>query len=118
MDGEIREQIQRTVHVKGVNPQTTSNAALLEYMQEHAGEVKYSTFAGEGDFVEECEAYVEFADIKGVIGALKLVDPKIGEKDFTVSFAFRKIQSINIGLGRRPLLHRSNSLYIQKSANR
>ena len=85
MDGEIREQIQRTIHVKGINPQVTTNASLLEFMQEHAGEVKYSTFAGEGDFVEECEAYIEFADIKGVIGALKLEDPKIDEKNFTVS---------------------------------
>merc|ERR1712227_905285 len=87
VDGEIREQIQRTIHVKGINPQVTTNASLLEFMQEHAGEVKYSTFAGEGDFVEECEAYIEFADIKGVIGALKLEDPKIDEKNFTVEMA-------------------------------
>lgn len=85
VDSEIREQIQRTVHINGINPQISTNAKLLEYMQDNAGEVKYCTFAGEGDFVEECEAYVEFADIKGVIGALKMEGPILDEKLFTVS---------------------------------
>ena len=85
VDQEIREQIQRTIHIEGLNPQVSTNAKLLEYMQEHAGEVKYCTFAGEGDFVDECEAFVEFADIKGVIGALKLENPILDEKPFKVS---------------------------------
>ena len=36
-------------------------------MQEFAGEVKYVTLAGEGDFVEDCDAYVEFGTIRGTI---------------------------------------------------
>ena len=84
VDQEIREQIQRTILVNGINPQVHTNAMLLEYMQDTAGEVKYTTFAGEGDFVESCDAYVEFADIKGVIGALKIEEPKLGESPIQV----------------------------------
>ena len=53
-------------------------------MQDHAGEVKYVTLAGEGDFVEECDAYVEFGTLKGVLGALKMENLTIKEKTFTV----------------------------------
>ena len=53
-------------------------------MQDHAGEVKYVTLAGEGDFVEECDAYVEFGTLKGILGALKMENLTIKEKTFTV----------------------------------
>ena len=84
---DIRDQIQRTVHVRGINPQTTNVSDVLEHFQDHAGEVKYVTLAGEGDFVEECDAYVEFGTIYGVIGALKMSELSLKEKEFTVSFA-------------------------------
>lgn len=54
-------------------------------MQEHAGEVKYVTLAGEGDFVEDCDAYVEFGTTAGVIGALKMEQQEIKGKPITVS---------------------------------
>ena len=43
------------------------------------------TLAGEGDFVEDCDAYVEFGTIYGVVGALKMKELSIKEKEFTVS---------------------------------
>jgi len=87
VDADIRDQIQRTVHVKGINPQTTTVSDVLDHMQDHAGEVKYVTLAGEGDFVEECDAYVEFGTLKGVLGALKMENLTIKEKTFTVECA-------------------------------
>merc|ERR1711990_216147 len=87
VDSDIRDQIQRTVHVKGLNPQTTNVSEVLEHFQEHAGEVKYVTLAGEGDFVEECDAYVEFGTIYGVVGALKMKHLTLKEKEFTVECA-------------------------------
>lgn len=67
-------------------------------MQDHAGEVKYVTLAGEGDFVEECDAYVEFGTLKGVLGALKMENLTIKEKTFTVG---KKIQPLpNIHFSR------------------
>ena len=54
-------------------------------MQEYAGEVKYVTLAGEGDFVEDCDAYVEFGTTAGVIGALKMEQQEIKGKPITVS---------------------------------
>merc|ERR1711990_19226 len=87
VDADIRDQIQRTVHIKGINPQTTTVSDVLDHMQDHAGEVKYVTLAGEGDFVEECDAYVEFGTLKGVLGALKMENLTIKEKTFTVECA-------------------------------
>merc|ERR1711990_425781 len=87
VDADIRDQIQRTIHVRGINPQTTTVSDVLEHMQEYAGEVKYVTLAGEGDFVEDCDAYVEFGTTKGVIGALKMENLTIKEKTFTVECA-------------------------------
>jgi arginine/serine-rich splicing factor 12 len=87
VDSDIRDQIQRTVHVKGLNPQTTNVSEVLEHFQAHAGEVKYVTLAGEGDFVEDCDAYVEFGTIYGVVGALKMKELSIKEKEFTVECA-------------------------------
>lgn len=87
VDADIRDQIQRTVHIKGVNPQTTSVSDVLDHMQEFAGEVKYCTLAGEGDFVEECDAYVEFGTLQGVLGALKMENLSIKEKPITVECA-------------------------------
>jgi len=87
VDADIRDQIQRTVHIKGINPQTTTVSDVLDHMQDHAGEVKYVTLAGEGDFVEECDAYVEFGTLKGVLGALKMENLTIKEKNFTVECA-------------------------------
>ena len=55
-------------------------------MQQYAGEVKYVTLAGEGDFVEDCDAYVEFGTTAGVIGALKMEEQTIKEKPITVSW--------------------------------
>lgn len=81
---DIRDQIQRTIHVRGINPQTTTVSDVLEHMQEYAGEVKYVTLAGEGDFVEDCDAYVEFGTTKGVIGALKMEQQSIKDKPITV----------------------------------
>lgn len=60
-------------------------------MQEYAGEVKYVTLAGEGDFVEDCDAYVEFGTTAGVIGAHKMEQQSIKEKPITVSFFFKRI---------------------------
>lgn len=59
-------------------------------MQEYAGEVKYVTLAGEGDFVEDCDAYVEFGTTAGVIGAHKMEQQSIKEKPITVSFFFNE----------------------------
>merc|ERR1711990_54750 len=87
VDADKRDQIQRTVHIKGINPQTTTVSDVLDHMQDHAGEVKYVTLAGEGDFVEECDAYVEFGTLKGVLGALKMENLTIKEKTFTVECA-------------------------------
>merc|ERR1711953_272793 len=87
VDADIRDQIQRTVHIKGINPQTTTVSAVLDHMQDHAGEVKYVTLAGEGDFVEECDAFFEFGTLKGVLGALKMENLTIKEKTFTVECA-------------------------------
>jgi len=87
VDADIRDQIQRTVHMKGINPQTTTVSDVLDHMQDHAGEVKYVTLAGEGDFVEECDAYVEFGTLQGVLGALKMENLTIKDKTFTVECA-------------------------------
>ena len=65
-------------------------------MQDHAGEVKYVTLAGEGDFVEECDAYVEFGTLKGVLGALKMENLTIKEKTFTVRNSFRVLRTAQI----------------------
>merc|ERR1711935_389148 len=87
VDADIRDQIQRTIHVRGINPQTTTVSDVLEHMQEYAGEVKYVTLAGEGDFVEDCDAYVEFGTTAGVIGAHKMEQQSIKEKPITIACA-------------------------------
>jgi len=86
VDIEIREQIQRTIHIRGLDPSNTTNESLLVFF-EKCGEVKYCTLAGEGDFAEECDGYVEFSEISSIINALKLEDKTIDGKQFTVEMS-------------------------------
>lgn len=87
VDIEIREQIQRTIHVKGLDPSLTTNADLLNFFQDQCGEVKYITLAGEGDFADECDGFVEFSDITSIIAALKLENPQVNDKPITIEMS-------------------------------